>query len=787
MQLVVTDGAPPSGKVASEVLARRGDLTNQATFKSSDDKIVTVTPTGRLRARGNGKATITVQVAKREKSITVPVEVTDVLATGKVNFTTDISPLLSKAGCNAAACHASQHGKGGFKLSVFGYAPDEDYQAMVRDRQGRRANLNDPEQSLVLMKPTGHVVHGGGRRLQDSGIECEILRAWLAAGAPAPKADDPHVAKLTVYPDQRVCGTGVDQQLRVDATYSNGTTRDVTAMAKFDTPDESVAKVDRNGHFQTVGRGQAPVLVRYEGQAAVCMVVVPFSTDVKLAGWKNSNFVDELASAKFKQLGIEPSPLCDDSTFLRRAFLDAVGTLPSIDETKAFLASKEPKKREHLIDRLLGLTGDPKLDVHNNDYAAYWSVKWADLIRSSSDTLGEQGMWAMHNWILESMRANKPIDQFVRELITAQGSIYRNGPANYYRVATNPEDLAETTAQLFLGVRLTCAKCHHHPFEKYSQQDYYSFAAFFSRVGTKNSLEFGLFSREQVVMVKSAGEVRHPKTGKTLTPTPLEGEPVADASDRRVPLAAWLTSAENPFFARNIVNRYVANLLGHGLVEPVDDMRATNPATNPALLDALARDFTAHKFDVKHLMRVIMTSRLYQLDSQPTEANAADSKFFSHYTVKRLAAEPLLDAIDFVTGTQTKFKSLPLGTRAIELPDSNYPDYFLNTFGKPRRATVCECERVADENLSQALHTLNGDTLSAKINDSKGRLRVALNAKKPANEIIDELYLATLSRLPSENERKTCEKLLAESPSLQVFCEDLLWSLINSKHFLFVH
>ncbi|HEX3657819.1 MAG TPA: DUF1549 and DUF1553 domain-containing protein [Pirellulales bacterium] len=779
VQLVVT-ATGPGGKSDE----RSADLTAAAKYVSSDPKIVKALPGGRLLAQANGRATLTISVGGLSR--TVPVEVSGIVAAPVVSFTEQVVPILSKAGCNAAACHASQHGKGGFKLSVFGYAPDEDYAAIVRDRQGRRVNQLDPEQSLILLKPTLTIPHGGNRRIAYGSVDYDILRNWLASGAQPPKKDDPLVTAVSVFPAKRLGKIGLTQQLRVEATYSNGTKRDVTPWAKFDSMDDSIVTVSQSGMFKAIGDGQTAVMVRFEGQAEIAMLVVPYSDRVNLTGWRDNNFIDRLAAAKFRELGISPSLLCDDATFLRRAYFDAIGTLPTIEESLAFFDSKDPQKRSKLVDRLLGLTGDPALDVHNNEYAAYWSVKWSDLIRSSSGTLGEQGMWAMHNWIKESLRQNKPFDQFVRELVTAKGSIYRNGPANYYRVATNPLDLAETTAQLFLGVRLTCAKCHHHPFEKYSQADYYSFAAFFSRVGSKASRDFGLFGREQVVMVRSAGDVRHPRSGQIMKPTPLEGESIDDPLDRRIPLAAWLTSRENRFFARNIVNRYMAYLLGRGLVEPVDDLRATNPASNPPLMEALADDFAASGFNVKHLIRTIMTSRLYQLDSQPTKDNASDSRFFSHYRVKRIAAEPLLDAIDYATNVQTKFKDMPLGTRAIELPDADYPDYFLTTFGKPRRASVCECERVADENLSQALHTLNGDILAAKIANAKGRVSNLLAAKKTHEQIVAELYLATLSRRPNKQEQAACARLLKSSPSPRVFYEDLLWSLINSKQFLFV-
>jgi hypothetical protein len=396
-------------------------------------------------------------------------------------------------------------------------------------------------------------------------------------------------------------------------------------------------------------------------------------------------------------------------------------------------------------------------------------------------------MWALHNWIAEAFRTNKPFDQFVKELITAKGSIYSSGPANYFRVNKNSSELTESTAQLFLGVRLECAKCHQHPFESYSQADYYGFASFFARVATKTSQEFGIFGREQVVMVKESGDVRHPRTGQMMHPTTLGGQAADHPLDRRIALADWLASKDNKYFARSIANRYFGYLLGRGLVEPIDDMRSTNPPTNEDLMTALADHFVASGFNLKQLMRTIMTSRLYQLDSQPTPANATDERFYSHYKVKRLPAEPLLDAIDYVTGTQTKFKNLPPGTRATQLPDAEYPDYFLTTFAKPRRASVCECERAPDPNLAQALHTLNGDTLAAKIGHKSGRLATLLKAKKSHEEIVGELYLTALSRPPSQAELDVSREFLAASPSPQECYEDLLWALINSKHFLFVH
>src|SRR5262245_6844244 len=774
-QLLLTRGQPG---------LRSHDETAAARYESSDAAIVRISAGGELVAVGNGAAKVTVLIGDARSE--VPVEVSGVAEQPSVRFSEQITPILNKAGCAMAACHASQHGKGGFKLSVFGSEPDKDRVAMVRDAISRRADFVEPEKSLLLIKPTMQMAHGGGKRLEKGSIEYQIMLAWLKTGAPGPGKGDAEVVKLTVTPPERIGRTGMTQQLRVLADYSDGKQRDVTAWARFDSLDEGVVTVTSSGYVAAIGKGQAPVMVRFEGQAAIAMFVVPNAETIELVDWKSNNFIDELAVKKFRELGIEPSPLCDDATFIRRAYLDAIGTLPKVQETRDFLASTEPDKRSRLVDRLLGLTGDSTQDTYNDAYAAWWSLKWSDLLRNNSADLGEQGMWAMHNWIRESLRTNKPFDKFVRELITARGSIYTTGPANYYRVHKDASMLAEATAQLFLGVRIECAKCHHHPFEKYSQDDYYGLAAFFARTGTKNSEEFGLFGREQVVMVRDTGDVRNPRTNQVLKPKPLDAPAVEHPHDRRVPLADWLTAKENVYFARSVVNRYVGYLLGRGLVEPVDDLRSTNPATNPPLLDALAAHFTETGYDLKQLIRTIMVSRLYQLDSQPTPDNASDTKFYSHFHVKRLPAEALLDAIDRVTGIPTKHRNLPLGTRAIELPDAEYPDYFLNTFAKPRRVSVCECERAPDPSLVQALHTLNGDILALKIRDAKSRVSRLVAEKKEHDEVVDELYLAALSRWPTDDERRASHELLADSASPADFYQDLLWALVNSKQFLFV-
>ncbi len=583
-------------------------------------------------------------------------------------------PLLTKLGCNQGACHGSQRGKGGFKLSLLGFEPEADYVAIVKSARERRVTPFAPEESLLLQKPTLAVAHRGGRRIESESPAYRLLLLWLEQGAQGPRDDDPRVTGIKVSPRESLMQPGQEQHLSVVATLTDGSTRDVTSDARFDSLSEGVATVRPSGLAKTVGRGVANIMVRYQGHSVIARLTVPFGPELPFE-FASANIIDSKAAAKWRALGLAPSPACTDAEFLRRAMLDAIGTTPTPDEVEDFLADRDHAKRSKLVDRLLA----------RPEYVDYWTLKWGDILRVNSDKLGAQGMLAFNLWLRTAFRANRPVNRMVEELVTAQGSIFSNGPANYFRVATNPTDLAETTAQVFMGVRLQCARCHHHPFEAYGQDDYYGLAAYFARIRSKRSEEFGLFGGDQVIYVAKSGEVYQPRTGKKMAPRPLGGEPSDDPRDRRRALAKWLTVDNPRWLARNVVNRYWGYLLGKGLVNPIDDLRETNPASNPELLDALADAFVKSGYDLKALLRLILTSRLYQLSAHPTAASRRDDRFFTHHAIKRLTAEQLLDAIDAATGTFEKFTRIPAGTRAISLPDTNYASFFLDTFGRPVR------------------------------------------------------------------------------------------------------
>lgn len=762
------------------------DLTREATYTVTPESLATIDASGQVTPLRNGEGRIL--VAHGDARIEIQLAITNV-ESDEVSFAEQIIPVLTKAGCNQGACHASQYGKGNFKLSLLGFAPEQDHPQFVRDWRQRRVSFIAPAESLVLKKAMLEVSHGGGQRFRRGSFEHTALLDWLKANAPGVKKDEARVVGMTVEPVERVYRQNESQQLRVVAKYGNGTERDVTHIARYDSMGEGVAVVDAMGLVTAMGPGQAPIMIRYQGQAKVSVVLQPKRDEVDLSGFVAKNFIDQEVRRHWQRLGMKPTGLCSDEVFLRRAFLDSIGTQPTPEKIEAFLKSDVPDKREQLVDELLGLTGDSSRDIYGNEFSAYWALKWGDLLRNNRNKVGDGGMWAFYNWMRASFRENKPFDQFVWEIITAQGSIYANGPANFYKIATTPEDLAETTAQVFLGVRLQCAKCHHHPFEVYSQADYYGLAAYFTRVGTKSSSDFGALGRDSVVMVTSSGSISHPRTRKTMQPTPLQGEPsnLDGVRDYRRPFAEWLTSPENDLFSRNVVNRFWGYFLGQGLVEPIDDLRATNPASIPSLLDVLAADFTKSGFNVRHLLRTIMTSRTYQLDSTPLPENVSDTRLHLHYNVKRLPAEVLLDAIDHACGTRERFTGVPLGTRAIELPDSNYPSYFLDTTGRPQRVITCECERTSSPNLASVLHLINGDLMQRKLLDRNGRIAKFLAEKPDPNDAIRECYLVTFCRQPSDEELQYAREFFDRAKSPQDGYQDILWALMNSREFAFNH
>jgi hypothetical protein len=767
--------------VLGDFEGHRRDLSRDAKYSSSDAKIVWV-DNGMVRPVGDGNATIAIQAGGL--SVTVPVSVKGTQIETPTSFAREVVPVLTKAGCNAGACHGSQHGRGGFKLSLFGFDPAFDHSQIVQSAEGRRVVVSEPERSIVLLKPTLQMEHGGGERFKVNSRSFQILKRWLEDGAPEPSAGDPSVTKIEVWPAKQIMSPSESQQLLVTATWSDGRREDVTATAQFDTLNDGVAAITPTGIVTAKERGETHIMVRFGGQATVAQVTLPYAAenrgDKPLGSpFSKNNFIDEKLVAKWRDLGLSPSALGNDAEFFRRIHLDGIGTLPEPEAVRKFLADAEPKKRDKAIDAVL----------QRPEFVDFWAYKWGDLLRINRTALEEKGMWSFHNWVRSSLRDNKPVDEFVRDIVLAEGSTFTEGPANFYRIGRNAEEWSETVAQVFLGVRMQCAKCHHHPFEKWSQDDYYGMAAFFVRLGTKNSQEFGIFGRETVVYLRPNGEATNPRRRTVVKPHPLDGPVCEDPIDRRVKLAEWLTGKDNPMFARNIVNRFWGYLMGRGLVEPLDDMRATNPASNPELLDALAADFVSHKFELKHLIRTIMQSRAYQLSSKIADGNKADAAnvHFARYTVKRLTAEQIADAIDFATGTREKYVGLPQGIRAIQLPDPEIRSYLLDVFGRPARQVTCECERTTKPNIAQAMHTLNGEFLSKKIADANGRIAKMLKAKAPVAEIAEDLYLTTLSRPPKAEELAKVQDYAKSAATTAEAMQDLLWVLLNSREFLFNH
>jgi hypothetical protein len=698
---------------------------------------------------------------------------------GQVSFATDVQPILTKLGCNQGACHGDQYGKGSFKLSLRGFDDAADHREIVRAAFSRRIALNYPTTSLLLRKPTLGLPHEGGRRLAEDSWAYKTLVRWLRQGAPGPASTDRKLMELVVVPKELILQPGGKSRVNAKAVYDDGSMELLTEKAAFDSNAPMVAQVAADGTIKAAGgRGEAAVMVRYLASVAVTRVIVPYDVAPSLDQFKPNNLIDTHWVETWRKVGLSPSPPCDDAEFFRRIHLNTLATLPRPEEVKAFLADKSVDKREKAIDAVL----------LRPEYVGAWAYKWGDLLLNSRRTIGKKGMWSLHNWLRASFRANKPMDAFVSELITAVGSPYQNGPANFYGIG-EADEWTESTAQVFLGIRLQCAKCHNHPYESLLQSDYYGLKAFFGRVGKKSSQEFGLAGGDTVIFVSDSGEVAHPRTGQVIKPKPLGGVPVDDPIDRRRALAAWISSRHNRALARNLVNRYWGYYFGRGLVNPIDDLRATNPASDPQLLDALADNLIAHGYDIKHLLRTIMRSRVYQLGAvaMPAGHADADNRYVTHFSPTRLGAETLLDAVDFACGTKEKFAELPPGYRAIELPDSDYESEFLDAFGRPRRAVPCECERSEAPTMTQALLMISGALLNRKVSDPGGRVAHLAAAKAPAAQAIEELFLCTVSRLPTPQESREAVADVEAAPRPQEVLEDLLWTLLNTREFQFNH
>jgi hypothetical protein len=769
--------ANASQRFVVQVTAGEGmtrDVTEQASCIVADPKVARVNQATVLPV-ADGKTALLVIFEGTTNA--VPIVVSKAAFAPAISFRLNVMPVFTKAGCNSGACHGTSRGKDGFHLSLFGFDPEGDYSRLTKEQIGRRINLAIPEESLIVQKGLGVVQHTGGVRFGTNSDLCQTLVSWLRAGA---TNDPPTIAKVTdieIFPKTAVLeGSNAVQQFIVQAHYSDGADREVTPLAVFLSNNEVSAKVGENGRVTAGQRGEAFVQARFgEFNVGAQVIVIPKDLPYKWPEITRRNYIDDAVHAKLKKLRLVPSVLCDDATFLRRVFLDTTGTLPTPDELRQFTEDKNPAKREHLVDQLLA----------RKDFADLWVMKMAELleIHSRENQVYPKAALLYFEWLRDQMRANVPLDRIIQELLTASGSTLRQPAANYFQVEPDTLKLAENTAQVFMGMRIQCAQCHNHPFDRWTMKDYYSFAAFFAQVGRKP----GDDPRETVVFDRGDGEVKLPLTGAAMKPKFLGGEvPEIKGESRRQVLARWLTSPRNPYLARNLANLVWAHFFGRGVIEPVDDVRLSNPASNLELLDALAARLVEYKYDLRQLVRDICTSRTYQLSTQANETNGADDRNFSKAAIRRIRAEVLLDCISQVTETQDKFPGLPRGARAIEIADGNTETYFLTTFGRATRGTVCSCEVKTDPNLSQALHLLNGNTVESKVQEGGVVTKLLKNAQSP-EQVIENLFLRCLSRRPTAEELTKLQGFLKDSTQPEQVLKDLFWSLLNSKEFVFNH
>jgi hypothetical protein len=752
------------------------DVTDEAQISFGDAALVRREKNALYPAK-DGATEMSVTAGGR--TIKVPLKVSKVAEERPISFKLDVMPIFMRAGCNTGACHGAARGKDGFRLSLFGFDPDGDHFRLTRELAGRRVSVALPKECLLVEKSTAAVQHTGGERFKADSELCATLLRWLEAGAPKDAADVAVPTALEIMPDRIVLqGERSSQRVTVRATYSDGTDRDVTNLSLFMSSNDGSAKLE-DGLVTAGRRGEAYVFARFATfTVGSQVIVIPKEAAFSWAGTPESNYIDTLVFNKLKKLRMLPSEICDDATFQRRITLDITGVLPTREEHVRFLADAAPDKRLKLIDELLG----------RKEFAEMWVMKWAELLQIKSDNQGRmsyKGTLNYFNWLQEKVADNVPFNEMVRDLLSSTGGAFTSPATNFYQVEQDTLKLSENVAQVFMGMRIQCAQCHNHPFDRWTMDDYYSFAAFFSQIGRKN----GEDPRERIVFNRGSGDVKHPVGGATMAPRFLGGEaPDLKGRDRREVLGEWLASPANPFFAKNLANVVWAHFFGAGIVEPVDDVRVSNPPSNPELLDELARRFTEYKYDFKKLVRDICASRTYQLSTRGNPTNELDDRNFAKAAIRRIRAEVLLDVISQVTDTPNKFRGLPLGARAVQIADGRTSDYFLSTFGRATRETVCSCEVKMEPNLSQALHLLNGGTSNQRISQGGAVKRLLAEGKSP-EQVVDDLYIRCLSRPATAREKEKLLPMLqsADKAVLQQDLEDVFWALLNSNEFIFNH
>lgn len=756
------------------------DLRAQAKFTSAHPAIATVDAHGWVQPKSNGQTTITVVAAGQTR--TVPVTVQLPAAEPPMSFRHEVMAVLSRAGCNQGACHGYSLGKNGFKLSLRGADPEPDYFAVARDLNSRRVNFQSPETSLVVAKACGHVPHEGGVRFSRTSLQHELLLKWIQQGAPNDLADKTHVVGVRLVPDKLVLQPGRKHRLQFLATYDDGTVRDVTRLGVLSANNTQFADVDEEAVVTAADAGETVIVGRFERTfAATSVMVLKPEAGFKATPVPQDHFIDKHAVEKLNRVKITPSPLAGDEEFLRRIYLDLIGVQPKPDEIRAFLADKNAKKRDQVVETLFA----------RPEFVDHWSLKWGDLLQNSRNAVSQQSVYLFREFIRNAIASNMPLDEFARKIVTARGGAVDNPASVYFAISKDANDTLERATQVFCGVRMLCARCHTHPLENWTQADYYGLASFFTQVSTRQDGRFQNVPNTKLVQINfAAGDATNPRTGRPQPPRFLGGvEPkLAAGTDRREAYANWLTAPENPFFARGLVNRYWSYFFHRGIIDPVDDIRSTNPPINPALLDALTKDFIAAKFDARHLLRRIVASATYQRTSIPNESNKYDEQNFARAIPRRVPAEALLDSLVQATGVPENFGGAPGGFRAAQLPDANVDSDFLKLFGKAQRMEACECERDNTSNMLQALHFINGKTILGRVQNPAGRVVQLLNQKLPDDKLVTELFLWSLARHPRPAELKvTLEFLRAHGNRRAEAAQDLFWALLNSRDFLMVH